>query len=63
MKTKKKNSKDFEKVFTDKFNSQLLKYETDKYKKVYLSLCYCTGYFKSDDSEISKVLNTIINSI
>jgi len=63
MKTKKKNSNDFERVFTNEFNSQSQNYETDKYKKLYFTLCYCKGYFNSDDSQISKVLTTIINSI
>jgi hypothetical protein len=55
---KKKNSQVFKKVFEQQFIE--LDTERDKYLRIYLALCYCKGYFNSDDSEISKVLNAII---
>lgn len=63
MKLNKKNSKDFEKIFLAEFNSKDMSFEKDKYIRLYHTLCFCKGYFDSDNSDISKVLNTIFESI
>jgi|688.fasta_scaffold928001_1 hypothetical protein len=59
-KTPKKTIVDFKKIYDKKLQENLNSpYEYIRNNAIYQTICYCKGYFESDNSDIYKILDII----